>query len=103
MSQNSFFFPMSNWPYTEIPDNQVTKKREGIDRASLKKVTQLVGSSVSTNIFKSLNDISTIFLSLYLFKTSLASKSVLVTSTDLPSNFSISFIAVSSLSTENVL
>ena len=32
----------------DLPVNQVTKKREGIDRASLKKVTQLVGSSVNT-------------------------------------------------------
>ena len=30
----------------DLPVNQVTKKREGIDRASLKKVTQLVGISV---------------------------------------------------------
>ena len=30
----------------DLPVNQVTKKREGIDRTSLKKVTQLVGSSV---------------------------------------------------------
>jgi len=33
-------------PFIDLPVNQVTKKREGIDRASLKKVTQLVGSSV---------------------------------------------------------
>src|SRR3989344_5125382 len=34
----------------DLPVNQVTKKREGIDRDSLKKVTQLVGSSVLTLI-----------------------------------------------------
>ncbi len=42
-------FEKKGSPINQILCNQVTKKREGIDRASLKKVTKLVGNSVKIN------------------------------------------------------